>query len=252
MTDSPGIRGCMADLYDIFVDWDGRLGREMPGLVSRLRAHGAQRVLDAGCGTGRHVAALLETGFDAHGADASEEMIEKARAFTNEPDRFSSWQIGGLPDVPATLDSFDAVVCLGNTLSLIDNPKRGLAALRAALRPGGLFIAGLKAVALRRETRDPYMPLLRREHEGRVLHFIRFIEFDRDDEHAAWLHMAVVRNPDEALLHKSTRIRAWSPASLRTALDAAGFEDVRISASLADPDAAPKSEDVFIHARAPA
>ena len=63
-------RGELASFYDVFVDWPGRLGREMPGLLRRLRAEGARRILDAGCGTGRHVAALREEGFLAYGADA--------------------------------------------------------------------------------------------------------------------------------------------------------------------------------------
>jgi len=258
VTESPGIRGRMAGLYDVFVDWPGRLGREMPGLLARLRAHGARRVLDAGCGTGRHVAALLEKGFDAHGADASEEMLAQARALTGDRARFTAWRLGeSVPD--ALAGSFDAVLCLGNTLSLLADPAAGLEGMRRTLRPGGLFLAGLKAVARRRETKDPYLPLLRREHEGCVLHFIRFVEFDTDggganggDEDAARLHMVVVRDPDEALVHDSTPIRAWSPASLEVAAAAAGFQDVRISGSLGDPDVSPQGEDVFVHAEAPA
>ncbi|MCC7015571.1 MAG: hypothetical protein IT454_23635, partial [Planctomycetes bacterium] len=42
-------RGEMSRLYDVFVDWNGRLARELPGLEAELRAVGARRVLDAGC-----------------------------------------------------------------------------------------------------------------------------------------------------------------------------------------------------------
>lgn len=39
-----------------------------------------ERVLDAGCGTGRDVAWLRERGFDARGVDASPEMIAQSHA----------------------------------------------------------------------------------------------------------------------------------------------------------------------------
>lgn len=105
-----GIRGPMAELYDVFVDWPGRLARELPGLERRLRAVGARRVLDVGCGTGRHVAALRERGYDAHGADASEEMLERARALLGGDAGLHLWRLGDPP--PADLLAaapFDAV-----------------------------------------------------------------------------------------------------------------------------------------------
>ncbi|MHC4408625.1 MAG: class I SAM-dependent methyltransferase, partial [Planctomycetota bacterium] len=82
------MKGPMADLYDVFVDWNGRLGREMPGLVKHLGD--AKRVLDVGCGTGQHVAALLREGYDAYGADASEDMLARAV----ERERLSLWRLG--------------------------------------------------------------------------------------------------------------------------------------------------------------
>jgi len=110
--DPPGIHGPMADLYDIFVDWEGRLSREMPGILKRLRETGARRVLDVGCGTGRHVAALLREGFEALGADVSEDMLAQARALTGQPQRFRAGRVGDPPpDLGAQLD---AILCLGN------------------------------------------------------------------------------------------------------------------------------------------
>jgi Methyltransferase domain len=47
---------------------------------ARLRANGdvGQRLLDAGCGTGRHAAALISLGYDVELADASPEMLRLA------------------------------------------------------------------------------------------------------------------------------------------------------------------------------
>jgi SAM-dependent methyltransferase len=243
--DSPGIRGPMADLYDVFVDWEGRLGREMPGILKRLKDVGAKRVLDAGCGTGRHVAALLREGLDAHGADVSEDMLAQARSLTGEPGRFHLWRMG---DPPPDLGApFDALLCLGNAWPQIEEVDEALAAFRRLVKPGGLVLVGLKAVEIRRERKDSYMPLLKRVHEGRPLWFVRFVDFDPSDPAHADFHMVVV---GDTLLHKTTRVRVWGPEALRAAFEGAGFGDVSVSARIGDPGIAPTTEDVFVHARA--
>lgn len=240
-----GIEGEMARLYDVFVDWEGRLGREMPGL--RRALDGADRVLDVGCGTGRHVAALLDCGFDAYGADVSEDMLAKARAFTGQPERFTTWRLGD--PAPARLSDFDAIVCLGNVWPQVvedADVATACAELLRLLRPGGRLVMGLKAVAVRRGG-NPYLPLLRREHDGRPLHFVRFVEFDANDDSRGTFHM-LIAGPDFAH-HRESTVRIWDCESLERTFRDAGFDDVRASGKLGDPDAPAETEDVFLHAR---
>jgi SAM-dependent methyltransferase len=253
------MHGRMADLYDVFVDWEGRLGREMPGLVARLRRAGARRVLDAGCGTGRHVAALLESGLDAVGADLSPEMLDRAPAHLRDPERLWCWRLGD-PPPPGLVSAapFDAVVSLGNVWPQIlrdaDLAAAGNA-FRRLLRPGGLVLVGLKAFELRRERGEPHLPLLRREHEGRSLHFVRFLDFavppGDDGAHLADFHMAALRGDGDDPVHRVSRVRLWSPAGLEEHFRGQGFKEVSISARLDDPHAAPATEDVFVHATTP-
>ena len=258
-----GIDGPMAGYYDVFVDWPGRLGRELPGLTHTLRAAGAARVLDAGCGTGRHVGALLEAGFDAYGADVSDDMLTKAREHVGEPERFFAWRMGEAPgaDLRAAAP-FDAITCLGNVWpSLHDDATldRALAGLRGLLAPGGLLLVGLKAVAIRRAPKNPYLPLLKRERDGEPLFFVRFVDFDvprdADGLDLCDFHMTILRgdarsDEREAVLHRASRWRVWSPETLSRRFADAGF-DVQVSASLGDANVAPTSEDVFVHATAP-
>ena len=244
-----GIRGEMAGLYDLFVDWDGRLGREMPGITKRLE--GARRVLDAGCGTGRHLKALLDAGFDAVGADVSEDMLAKARDWTGRPERLFCWRIGDEPGKDLRdAGPFDAIVCLGNTWSLItaeEDVAHGARTMRDLLRPGGLLLVGLKALEVRRGG-NAYMPLLRREHEGEPVYFIRFVDFDRPEADLCDFHMVVVKGADDVVLHRAGVARVWCPETLERAFREAGFTDVRVSARLDDPDVPPTTEDVFVHA----
>ncbi|MHC4222656.1 MAG: class I SAM-dependent methyltransferase [Planctomycetota bacterium] len=256
MSEPKGIRGDMARFYDVFIDWEGRLVRELPGIRKRLKETGARRVLDVGCGTGRHVDALLKAGYDAHGSDISEEMLEQAREWTGEPGRFHSWGMGA--QVPSGLleaAPFGALLCVGNVWPQVRTDEEidaACAALLRLLRPKGLLLMGLKAVAIRRETGILYMPLLKREHEGKPLWFIRFVEFEESEEHLCRFHMVVVGGEDEAHLHETHPMRVWSPESLSRTFTEAGFEEVSVSGRMDDPAAPATTEDVFLHARAPA
>ena len=258
-----GITGEMSGLYDVFVDWPGRLGRELPGLERRLAAVGARRVLDVGCGTGRHVAALLEAGYDAYGADVSVDMLAQARELGVDGSRLHTWRLGDPPPdslrAASAREPFDAVVALGNVWPMIVAPDELEASGRAfhdLLRPGGALVLGLKAFGVRRERGEAYLPLLKRSHAGRSLWFVRFVDFDveQPDGYAVCdLHISVLagdaREAAEALLHRATRVRAWTPSELRKWFETAGFEDVTVSGRMDDPGAEVQGEDVFVGAR---
>ncbi|WP_173668413.1 class I SAM-dependent methyltransferase, partial [Thermobifida fusca] len=66
-----------AELYDarhLFVAAHGT------ALLDLLNAAPGERVLDAGCGTGDHVAQLAAAGVDVLGVDISPEMVARAAA----------------------------------------------------------------------------------------------------------------------------------------------------------------------------
>ncbi|MEW6071101.1 MAG: methyltransferase domain-containing protein [Planctomycetota bacterium] len=263
-SDAQAVRGRMSELYDVFVDWEGRLAREVPGIRAHLERSGARRVLDVGCGTGRHVQALLAAGYDAHGADASEEMLAQARALVGA-ERFHAWRLGDEP--PADLAAgppFDAVICMGNTWPLVyteEDARAAARALRRIVRPGGLVLVGLKALGVRRESGNPYLPLLKRQKDGRPLWFVRFVDFAvpplADGTIVGDLHVVVAAGDgreggeSEAVLHRTARTRVWMPEELGRWFAAAGFVEVRASGRLDDPGAPPAGEDVFVSARVP-
>jgi 2-polyprenyl-3-methyl-5-hydroxy-6-metoxy-1,4-benzoquinol methylase len=52
---------------------------DMPQVVSLFRQRGVKKVLDAGCGVGRHIVYLAGKGFEVSGLDSSKEAIKITR-----------------------------------------------------------------------------------------------------------------------------------------------------------------------------
>jgi SAM-dependent methyltransferase len=109
---------------------------DLQALVRRFfRAAG--RTADIGCGSGREVAFLASNGFDAVGYDASDALLEQARARYPKLEfkAASLPELAGLPD-----GSFDNVLCE----TVIMHLPRGQIApavrrLMAVLKPNGIL-----------------------------------------------------------------------------------------------------------------
>lgn len=99
------------------------------------------RVLDVGCGQGTQTLELARRGHEVVGVDVSPAMLAAfAQALIGEPDEVRGrveLVEGGFEALPA-LGTFDVVCCHG-VLMYLDDPEAALAALAAAVAPGGLL-----------------------------------------------------------------------------------------------------------------
>jgi SAM-dependent methyltransferase len=137
-----------ADWYDRGINWDARLAREVPVLVEVFGLPGDGGLLDAGCGSGRHVVALAQRGYRVVGLDASGAMLELARAHAAQADVAADFVEATYADAARAVErfaggGFDGVFCLGNALAAVgqhDDAQRSLAALTSVLRPGGRLV----------------------------------------------------------------------------------------------------------------
>jgi SAM-dependent methyltransferase len=103
------------------------------------------KVLDVGCGAGRHSLYLQSQGFDVVGVDNSPLAIEVCKARGLQSTRILS-----ITQITRQLGVFDTILMLGNNFALVGNPKRAKWLLRRFHRMtsgAGRIIA---------QTRDPY------------------------------------------------------------------------------------------------
>jgi trans-aconitate 2-methyltransferase len=135
-------------------------------VLDRLDLRGDERVLDAGCGTGRVTAALLERlpRGEVVAVDGSPAMVEQARARLGERAEVRVADLLELElDPPA-----DAILSTA-TFHWIGDHDRLFARLRDALRPGGRLVAqcggdgnvaAVAAAARAVGEREPFAPAL--------------------------------------------------------------------------------------------
>jgi SAM-dependent methyltransferase len=108
-------------------------------LVKVLALPPASRILDLGCGRGRHATGLARHGYDVTGVDLSAASIAEAKKQENEHLHF------GVHDMrrPVAVNYFDAVLNLFTSFGYFKSPLdngRTIDAVHMELKPNGIFL----------------------------------------------------------------------------------------------------------------
>lgn len=133
----------LARAFDVMTDWPARLAQEMPFLQRTLDRHRARTILDTACGTGWHGITLAQKGYSVAGCDASPQMIEQARANAHRARVKVRFEVADFVGLDKFSETFDALLCLGNSLPhLLSQEKlvEALRQMRGRLHPGGVLI----------------------------------------------------------------------------------------------------------------
>ena len=135
----PWFERAFGDLYPLIYPHrdDEAATMEVNLLVQALALPRGARVLDLCCGTGRHLRALRQLGFDAWGLDLSAPLL--ACACNGGADRLVRADVRALP----FRDAFAAVLNLFTSFGYFENPaddERALRAMVAALQPRGVLV----------------------------------------------------------------------------------------------------------------
>jgi len=111
------------------------------GIVPTLHERGAQRVLDLGCGAGRHVILLAREGFDAVGQDISSVALRLCRIGLRKAGVQAELVRRDMEQIPFPSASFDAVISVAAVYhNKVEGIKASIGEVRRVLKPGGLFL----------------------------------------------------------------------------------------------------------------
>lgn len=111
--------------------------QEVDHVVEALGLHPGDKVLDVGCGPGRHAIELASRGISCHGIDISQTFIDIARAKAPDGATFERMDARNL----SFIQEFDAVVCLCQgafgLMTANGHDVDVLQGIARALKPGG-------------------------------------------------------------------------------------------------------------------
>ena len=115
--------------------------QEVDFLVGALELAPGQRVLDVGCGPGRHAYEMATRGIEVHGIDISQRFVDIAVAGAPDGASFERLDARSLANDARHVGAFDAVVCLCQgafgLMTANGDDEVVLAGMARALRPGG-------------------------------------------------------------------------------------------------------------------
>lgn len=99
---------------------------------------GIRRVLDVGCGAGRHLTMLAAAGFDAYGVDNSPAGLERCTRLLHDTGQSAALALADMAAIPFPDGCFDAAVAFNaiyhGPRAYVENAAREL---HRCLRPGG-------------------------------------------------------------------------------------------------------------------
>lgn len=114
---------------------------DMPKIAKLFKKHGIKRVLDLGCGSGRHLVYLAKQGFEVYGIDISTHGIKIARDWLKKERSMARFKVGNIyKKLPYKDNFFDAIISV-RTLnhSTIGNIRKLIKEMERILKPKGLI-----------------------------------------------------------------------------------------------------------------
>lgn len=219
---------------------DEEARRQVDFLVDRLDVPPSCKVLDLGCGDGRHSLELTRRGFRVTGLDLSEELLERALLRTADEGLDITFIQGDMRDPPA-VQEYDLVVNFFTSFGYFREDgenARVLEAISRALRPGGRFLMDY----LNREyVISTLVPSDRRTVEGMEVEQRRWIT---GDPSAAGGHVRINKQvwirEDGAERSYDESVRMYTLDELEALMDRAGL---KVTQTYGDFDGRPVSGD---------
>jgi glycine/sarcosine N-methyltransferase len=188
-----------------------------------------QQILDIGCATGELAFQLAKSGAEVTGIDLNEDLLQQAKAGKAHPKL--TFQKGNMLELKSDFqaESFDTVLCFGNTLVHLTSQKLILDMLRGVytvLKPGGNFLLQILNYDYILSESVTKLPLIETEN----IKFIRHYHFAENSPMIIFQTELHLKKENEVIFNE-TPLFALKSNELRNLLELAGFESVELFAN---------------------
>ena len=115
-------------------------------VVQIFKEHNVKRVLDLGCGSGRHIIYLAERGFEVYGIDIAEMGIKITKDWLDEKNLKADLKIGSIYEtLPYEDKFFDAVISIRVIYhARIEDIRKAIKEIERVLKPRGLVFVTVR------------------------------------------------------------------------------------------------------------
>jgi 2-polyprenyl-3-methyl-5-hydroxy-6-metoxy-1,4-benzoquinol methylase len=180
------------------------------------------KILDLGCATGTTAIQLMRRGMDVVGIDNNAQMIQSASRRNPEPKTNARFFLMDIADIGAYLpkNSFDVVLCLGNTMVHLDTIEKIdnlIKAVQGVLKPGGIFIFQLINYDMILSNKVSSLPIIETSRST----FVR--NYTINNEHNITFEASVLSSKGQAVFEESLSLYPLRSKELLYLLAAAGF-----------------------------
>lgn len=116
-----------------------KVHEDMPRVLKIFKKHGVKKILDLGCGSGRHVVYFSKKGFDVYGIDISKYGIKLTKQWLGN--RKAKLKIGNIyKKLPYKDNFFDAIISVQViNHGTIEKIRKLIKEMERVLKPGGLI-----------------------------------------------------------------------------------------------------------------
>ncbi|MBA7628024.1 Glycine/sarcosine N-methyltransferase [subsurface metagenome] len=135
-----------ARYYDLFYERKG-YPKEASFIVKILKRHRCRKIIDVGCGTGRHAIILAKKGYTILGVDISKEMLKIARENAERENVQVDFRTVDMRRLNFRA-KFDAVLCLYETILYNTTHEEIFSTIKSfnrTLRKGGILILDFRS-----------------------------------------------------------------------------------------------------------
>ena len=183
----------------------GEIDETIPSIVTLFQTHNIKKVLDLGCGRGRHTAYLAQNGFDVYGIDIAGEGVKKAAHLLKEKKLHANLCVGSTRDLPYKDNSFDGIISVRVIHhGRIEAIRKTIKEMERVLKKGFIFVTVRKRAS--RKERRPYKEIAPRTYvptEGRekdIAHYLFIKEILRKEFRSFKIHDITVEKGYYCLL----------------------------------------------------
>jgi len=198
------------------------------------------KILDVGCGTGRHYIPLTQAGYEVTGLDPSENMLSKLRIKLEKGNIKPRIIVKDMREIDFDAQ-FNAIICMNSAFLYLltdDDILKTLKAFQRALNNGGLVIIDIMN----------FLSLIGRYREEVVGRQIKdgvicetAIKHSIEDVPAIWNHdeFGIINdNGREITYHEHHRLRMVNYNEMKRFLRDAGFQDIKCFGNFNDREQA--------------